>query len=617
MMQTMRNSAKIIFFIVLVTFLGFMAYGGLVSIISGRQMARGGAPQGVIGVVNGNDISAFKFEEEYRRRLQNLSTEEHEPTDAEMEQARTEIWNNMTTMTLIEQEARKHGILVSDPEVADYMRYSPPRDVLDTPQFKTDDQFDINKYQSWLQQLALSPDPQYQAILQDLERQIRNQLLVARVQDIVLSTVRVTRADAEQDYIEKNEKVKVRYFFIPAGDFDSTITTVPEPELRARYDKDKVQFKQPETAVLDYVVFPKAMSGDDSATVKKEIFDIYAQLQGGADFVELATALSQDPGSAKKGGDLGWFGEGRMVTEFWTATTSLKNVGDISQPFASQYGWHIVKLTGKRTTKDDKGVEKPEYQASHILITAQPSEATLGLVEQKANNFRIDAEKIGYKEAAQEYGLTINETKPFIKGAQVPGVGQNQELNNFAFGGKVGEVSDAVTARTGFYVCRINRRIPEGITPFADVKDQIQTQVLREKRAELAHQRGEELAAELARGKSFDDVAAMDGKPIQEADYFNRTQFVPKIGSDADFIGAAFNLSPSNPVSKVVKSRTGAYLIKYVDKLSADTLQFAAMSDSLLQSLVDSRSRDIWNKWLNALKQKAKIEDYRSSYYGS
>jgi len=618
MMQTMRNSAKIIFFIVLVTFLGFMAYGGLVSIISGRRMARGqGAPPGVIGTVNGQVVSYVKFDEEYRRRLQGLSKDDHEPTDAEMEQARTEIWNNLTTMTLIEQEAGKHGVLVSDREVADYMRYSPPRDLLETPEFKTEGQFDINKYQTWLQQMALSQDPRYTEVLQDLETQIRNQLLLARIQDVILSTVKVSQVDAERDYVEKNEKVKVRYFFIPSGDFDSTITTVPKAEALARYEKDKEQYKQPETAVLDYVILPKTMSADDSAATKKEIYDIYGELQRGADFAEVATALSQDPGSAKNGGDLGWFGEGRMVAEFWNATSSLKNIGDISQPFTSQFGWHIVKLTGKRTTKDDKGVEKPEYQASHILIRSEPSAATLANLEQKANTFKIDAEKLGFKEAAQEYGLTVSETKPFTKGSQVPGIGQYQDLNNFAFDGKIGEISEVTSARNGYYISHINRRIPAGITPFAEVKERIDAQLLREKHAEMAHKRGGELAGELSKGKTFNDIAAMAGKPIQETDYFSRTQFVPKIGSDPDFIGASFSLSPSNIYSKAVKARTGAYLIQYADKQSADMSGFTAVSDSLVNSMADSRNKDLWNKWLNSLKQNAKIEDYRSSYYGS
>jgi parvulin-like peptidyl-prolyl isomerase len=196
-------------------------------------------------------------------------------------------------------------------------------------------------------------------------------------------------------------------------------------------------------------------------------------------------------------------------------------------------------------------------------------------------------------------------------------VGPYQDLNNFAFDGKIGEISDVVSGRNGFYVCHINRRIPEGITPFAEVKPRIESQILREKRVEMTHKRGDELAEELVRGKSFNDIAMISGKPIQEADFFNRSQFVPKVGSDADFIGASFSLSPSNPVSKTVKARTGAYFIQYLDKQPADLSSFTASSDSLVTTMVDTKRKDLWNKWLNSIKQKAKIEDYRAAYYGS
>jgi parvulin-like peptidyl-prolyl isomerase len=520
-------------------------------------------------------------------------------------------------MALLEQEAIKHGVQVTDREVADYIRHSPPRDIVENENFKTDGQFDINKYQMWLQQLALSNDPRFHAVLQDLEEQIRDQLLVSRVQDVVLSTVKITEADARRDFVEKNEKVKVRYIFIPAGDYDSTVTTVPESETRARYEKDREQLKQPDMAVLDYVMLAKAASAEDSAAAKAEIYRIYSEAKSGADFAELAMAFSQDPGSGKKGGDLGWFGEGKMVDQFWQATTKLQNEGDISEPFMTQFGWHIIKLTGKKTTKDDKGVEKPEYQASHILITYEPSSETLGKIEQKANNFRLDAEKLGFKAAAEEYGLTVNETKSFMKGTSVPGVGQYQNLNDFAFAGKPGEVSDVISARNGYYVTAINRKIPAGITPFEEVKERLNAQLLREKRIDLAHQRGEELVSELSRGKSLDDVAVMAGKIVQEADYFARSQFVPKVGSDPEFIGSAFGLTPQEPLSKAVRARTGAYIIQYVDRQPADTAVFAAASDSLVSSMIENKRKDAWSKWLNGLKQKARIDDYRTAYYGS
>ncbi len=81
---------------------------------------------------------------------------------------------------------------------------------------------------------------------------------------------------------------------------------------------------------------------------KKEIYNIYAQLQQGADFEELAKSESDDTGSARNGGKLPWFGRGRMVPEFEQETYALANEGDITKPFRTAYGWHIAKLIEKR-----------------------------------------------------------------------------------------------------------------------------------------------------------------------------------------------------------------------------------------------------------------------------
>lgn len=625
MMQAMRRLTKVIFIIVLVAFVGFMAYGGLISILSGKSKSRGGsAPPGVIGIINGEHLSQYVFDDAYRKRVQaitktdSVTNEVLEPTDQELEQARNDVWNSMTTMALLDQEAKKHGILVTDAEVADYMRQAPPQDIVQSESFATDGKFDIGKYQTWLQQLAASPDPRARSILSDFETQIRRQLLVTRIQDFVLSTIKYDRVDAKEDYIEKNEKVSVQYFFIPAGEFDSTVTTVPDAEIRARYEKDKEQYKQPEMASLNYVQFPKTASETDLAEAKASIDSIYAELKAGANFDTLAVERSEDPGSANKGGDLGWFDEKKMVKEFWDATAGLKKVGDISAPFESRYGWHIVKLTGKRMTKGPDGEEKPEYKASHILIMTQASEQTLADLEQKANNFKAEAEAIGLKEAAEEYGLKVTESKPFAQGSFVAGIGQNQKLNDFAFEGKPGDFFDVISARSDYFVCQLDKRTPAGYSPLENVKDGIKNTILHEKRVDMAHQKGRELAAEMAQGKTFEQVAEETGKPIQTTNFFNQTGFIPGgVGSDPDFIGAAFSLSQTKPVSNAVDSRNGTYFLKFLGRQPADTTRFAAQSDSLTDELISTKKRDLWNKWLGSIRQNAKIEDFRSTYYGS
>ncbi len=96
--------------------------------------------------------------------------------------------------------------------------------------------------------------------------------------------------------------------------------------------------------------------GDDAGNKKaKEMIDsLYQRVKAGDDFGELAKKYSMDKGSAVKNGELPWFGTGRMVPEFETAAFALKNVGDVSAPVQSAYGWHIIKLL------DKKGLESYE-----------------------------------------------------------------------------------------------------------------------------------------------------------------------------------------------------------------------------------------------------------------
>lgn len=102
------------------------------------------------------------------------------------------------------------------------------------------------------------------------------------------------------------------------------------------------------------------INNDESETgaAKKKAEELYAKAKAGEDFAKLATENSQDPGSAANGGDLGYFGKGKMVPEFEEAAFAAKN-GDIVAPVKTAYGYHIIKITD---TKDG------QVKASHILI---------------------------------------------------------------------------------------------------------------------------------------------------------------------------------------------------------------------------------------------------------
>ncbi len=94
---------------------------------------------------------------------------------------------------------------------------------------------------------------------------------------------------------------------------------------------------------------PRGASNEQLAKAKAKVDSIYRIVLQNEDFSELAQKHSQDPGTARNGGELPWFGSGRMVPEFETAAFALNKPGDISQPVQSQFGWHIIKLLDKKT----------------------------------------------------------------------------------------------------------------------------------------------------------------------------------------------------------------------------------------------------------------------------
>jgi peptidyl-prolyl cis-trans isomerase C len=113
---------------------------------------------------------------------------------------------------------------------------------------------------------------------------------------------------------------------------------VDDAKVQAAYDAQVAEFKPaPEFSAAHILV-----DSEEKAKALK------AELDGGADFAELAKANSSD-GSAASGGDLGWFGLGQMVPEFEAAVTGME-VGQVAGPVQTQFGWHLIRLNDKRET---------------------------------------------------------------------------------------------------------------------------------------------------------------------------------------------------------------------------------------------------------------------------
>ncbi len=615
MMKSIRTAAKPVYIIVAVAFVGTIIFAWGMD-LSGK--GQGGQRQAnSVGKINDDEVSVQTFSQTYRSKYDELLQTNNDPSEDDIKRLRDETWNSIVGQVLMAQQIKKYNIQVTPEELTEYVKAMPPRELVGVEDFQTDGQFDPAKYQSYLQNLATSPDPQAEQVLLYLESTVKSQIMINKLQEMVVSTAYVSKPEILEDYKVKNEKVKVNYTNISTNEIDTTGLGITEQMIRDRYEQDKENYKTDETATLQYVSFMKEAGQEDLDSIKIAIQDIYEGIvQAGADFAEMAKEHSQD-GSASRGGDLGWFGKGKMVKPFENAAFALKNIGDVSKPILSQFGWHIIKLTGKRDT-NDKGQPENQIKASHILLKTEVSDQTLADIRAEADLFRQEAMEFGFVKTAEEKEYKIESTPAFPRNGSIRGVGVNAKLSDLAFDGKTGDVSDVVDTRNFFMVATKGEYNKAGYKPLEDVKSGIEGMLKREILAEKAFEKGQQLHRVMVDNKlNLKQLCDQENRSLKETEYFSRNDFVQNIGSDPAFIGAAFNLTEDNPLSDPIKSRNGCYLMEYINRQPIDMAEFDAVSDSLLKEEGTKKRQNIWREWYRQVYENATIEDYRDEIYGS
>ncbi len=616
MMKTMRNAAKPVYLIVILAFVGTIIFAWGMEFTSKENRN-----PNVAGKVNDQEISYEFYYRAYENKYQELLKTSPEPNEEQLSRIRQEAWDGLVNEALLGQQIRDNGVIVTDEELAQYVGVVAPPEFQKVPEFQTNGQFDMSKYQKYIQDLANATDPRAEQILMSIEQSVRSQVLTYKLQELVTASAVVPQSAVQDEYITQNEKIQVKYLFIAAANIDTSDIKPTDNEIKARYEADKENnYKVDQTATLRYVQINKAPTQVDADSVKNEILQIYNRVISGENFAEVAKEVSQD-NSAANGGDLGWFGKGRMVKPFEEAAFNLKNIGDISQPVQSTFGWHIIKLTGRKMEKDPKDPSAPaseQIQASHILLKVAMSEKSLAMHKDQAEKLRQAALGSNLDQGAKELNLTVQETKPFAKGASIPGIGNNPQLNKIAFEGKAGTISDVVETQRALFVATPGTKKPAGYKPLDEVKEQISRTLRNEKITEKAMIKGEAMYKEMmSQGLNLDMLGAKYNMPVTTTDPFARYEFVKNIGSDPAFIGAAFTLSATNRFSKPVKGQTGCYLLEFVSHTPADMTRFAAISDSLYNSAFIKKRNDVWQSWFKAMIENAKIENYTQNTSGA
>ena len=329
----------------------------------------------------------------------------------------------------------------------------------------------------------------------------------------------------------------------------------------------------------------------------------------GADFGELARAMSEDEGSASSGGDLGTFGRGRMVAPFEEAVFALEP-GEVSQPVLTQFGWHLIKLEERL---EEDGEEK--VRARHILLKFTPSQATEDSLHQAASDFRELAADRGIDAASEIEGVEVRDPGWVPPGSVIPGLGLGTGwVVNMFFDSEVGAVSRVGSVEGAFWVAQLVEAREEGVAPCEEVKSRVERSLQGRRRAEAAGEVLREIRGAVLGGGDLAAAAAANGLELKETEPFARADFVPGVGRDTEFTRAAFAMQPGE-LSDLVVARNGAYLLRVIEKTPIDEEAFLDAREALLEELLQGRRNEALQVWLSQFYAAAEIEDNRHLFY--
>jgi parvulin-like peptidyl-prolyl isomerase len=281
-------------------------------------------------------------------------------------------------------------------------------------------------------------------------------------------------------------------------------------------------------------------------------------------------------------------------------------VGDIVGPVRTQFGWHIIKVTGK---------DKREVKILDLAMKVKASTQTMDAAFQRAQDFSILAKDEGFEKAAENSKLPVQETPEFTKTGSIPGIGLNDVITNFAFNNKIGSIADPIYIRNGLLVIKVSSIREEGLRPLDEVKSVVRSYALKEKKLEKIRPDVDAFYKTLNSSSNLMTAAQSNPNVIaQITGPFKPIDGPTSIGRDVKFIGTALALK-AGELSKPFEGNSGYYIIKLLSKIEIDTAKYASERESLRTQLMQEKRQHVLTDWQTALREKADIVDNREKYF--
>src|SRR5258708_17388845 len=488
---------------------------------------------------------------------------------------------------------------------------------------------------------AAEVQARFQMAVPAFEELIRQGLLEEKFRKLVTDGISVGPAELQDEFRNKNEKVKLDYALIKPEDLEAKIST-DDAEIRASYEKNKSKYQVPERRVARYAgvavdqirqdihvsdemlklqyqsnieqyqvpkrVHPqhnllKAVGKADAEgeEIRKKAEDVLKEAKKGGKFHELAKKYSEDPGSKEKGGDLGWITQGQTVPEFEKTAFSL-NPGQISDLVKTQYGFHIIKVLEKETAHTKPFDEVKESLRPTLLLDQAEKQAN-DTANQLSATLR-QSPKLSLDDLAKQFHLTVSETRPVSATDPLLELANSQEAKDAIFRLKPDEVNLPVRTDRGYVVLSVKSVQLAHLGSLEEVRDRVITDLKRQRSTELTKSKADELTRRAKAGEKLDSAAKALGLEPKTSVSIPRAGSIPDapIGNQ---VSSPFNLKAGD-VAPPLNLGQNWFVYRVAEKTEANPAEFYKQKKQLTEAVLQSKRSLAFEAFRTALENRLK-----------
>jgi peptidyl-prolyl cis-trans isomerase D len=402
---------------------------------------------------------------------------------------------------------------------------------------------------------------------------------------------------------------EIKAFYVKAGfkDMGEKIE-IPEEDILKYYEENSYDYLTEKEVRASHILI-SFEKGDEAgaAGAEEKAASILARLKAGESFAKLAKESSNDPGSAAKGGDLGFFGLGTMVTQFEDAAFSL-NKGELSGLVKTSFGYHIIKVTDIKE-EGVKALSKVRGKIKAILLKAQAVFAATDAVEGLKLAFEGDGDIEELEKAVTDAGLAPVKTD-FISEDGVAGILlTDRMLKNAAFGLNTGGVSAPVETTDGIYLIKVIERVESHVAPFDEALGPVKEAFKSEMAISAARVAADEVLKKILAKEPFEPLIKEKGLEVDSTTEVIREQaFIKEIGLYIGDMKGFFELTKEEPYyPEVVVHNNVFYLFSFDNVKLAERVIFDANIIAIRDKYINIKRAEKQNSWITGLREKAEI----------